>query len=110
MNLTKRFVFVITCFCIFILQGCYKECKTDNDNYSANQINSAKISSETAVMIAKGLLCFDYDLENYDVSVEETSESWEIKFSRKDIKTSKFGPMAFVSKTNGEVTRLINAK
>jgi hypothetical protein len=96
---------------MFSLLGCNKISRYDEVNSPplTNSISS-NISSKTAVLIAKGYLCFDYELKNYNVSVIERPEIWEVKFSKKKKGYEKYGPVIFINKTNGETVGGVHSK
>ncbi len=108
-SIIMKKVLLIICLSFLNLQACYTPCRTIGD---ANVTNSAapKISSETAVIIARGYLCFDYNLKNYNISVIEKPDTWEIRFLSKDSNFEGFGPIIFISKMNGELVYLVNSK
>lgn len=76
------------------------------------------ISSETAVFIAKGILCFDYDLSDRKVTVEtetklwkEKGEMWKVTFRRtKDQESFGGDPIVWIFKRNGERFTVKHAK
>lgn len=68
--------------------------------------NCPKISSETAILIAKGLMFSDYDLKNYEVSTKEDESFFEVTFSRlPDKKNICCGgdPIVVIRKKTGEI-------
>ncbi len=85
-------------------------CGEDTNTSVVNQVNKIMtperpvISSETAVMIARGFLCFDFDLRDRKVSVTETSDTWHVQFVRtKNLHAEGGDPSLVISKKNGEI-------
>jgi transketolase N-terminal domain/subunit len=69
-------------------------------------LENRKISSETAVLIAKGELSKNVDIKGFDVKeVKEGIDYWEIHFISKCADCLDNQPYVVVNKTNGEVVR-----
>lgn len=104
-----RIVLLIICLSFFNLQACYAPCRSGGDADASNSV-TPRISSETAVIISKGYLCFDYNLKNYNISVIEKPDTWEVRFLSKDSGFEGSGPIIFISRMNGELVYLVNSK
>ncbi len=105
-------VLLVICIICFSLQACSKyESECHNADFSSTQdLQTVKISSETAIQIAKGYLCFDYNLKNYDISTSEKPDSWEIKFVGRGSINEETGPIVYINKINGERIYIIHSK
>lgn len=69
------------------------------------------ISSEIAVLIAKGYMFDDYDLQNREIIVKEESDLWKITLYRKANRNTFGGdPIVWINKSNGEIIRVEHAK
>ncbi len=100
-------------FLSFLLQNsCMKQTgNLSNTNTTENvQMDSSVVSSDTAMLVAKGYLCFDYDLKNYDISTTEKEDIWEVRFSSKKQGNYGYGPVVFVSRINGELKGGVHSK
>lgn len=106
-----KFILVI-CLSLFSFQGCNTKCDTEYNSNLVVEHNSTNqgISSETAKQIAKGYLVFDYDLRNYDFSVLENQNSWEVRFIGKGVINKGTCPVVFINKLNGEIIYIIHSK
>ncbi len=85
--------------------GC---CNCDNQTLKNQNstIYERHISSETAVLIAKGALQTSFTDKDYDVSVKDGVDNWEIHFSTKCVGCTDGHPFVKVNKANGEVIRV----
>jgi hypothetical protein len=104
---------LLTFFLLLVLQiSCLKQSgNLSNTNALKDPpVNSSVITSDTAILIAKGYLCFDYDLINYDVSVTDKEDIWEVRFSSKRQDSYGYGPVVLISKINGEPKGGIHGK
>lgn len=124
MNLSKKVAFVVQSILFAMLLACaMPENKTDGKTVEATSQEAVKacpvISEETAAVIAKGILCLDYDLRNREVKVEtetelwkDKGEMWKITFYGKKDKDSWGGgdPIVWIYKSNGERFTVKHAK
>jgi len=84
--------------------------KIDDINRNESKQSCPLISSETAILIAKGILCLDYDLSDREIKVEtetelwkDKGEMWKITFYRtKDRDIPGGDPIVWIFKNNGE--------
>lgn len=84
--------------------------KINNTNKNELERSCQFISSETAILIAKGILCLDYDLSDREIKVEtetelwkDKGEMWKITFYRtKDRDIPGGDPIVWIFKNNGE--------
>lgn len=109
-------------FSIIVLQiSCFQTSDSSSSQNNNKISEEAKqtcplISSETAILIAKGILCLDYDISDYEPLVEtetelwkDKGEIWKVTFVSKREKT--FGdPIVWIFKHNGERFTVKHAK
>lgn len=63
------------------------------------------ITKETATLIAKGDAVDNYQLSDYDITVEERPESWRIVFKLKDPGLVGGGPDYLIEKKTGKILK-----
>jgi hypothetical protein len=104
-----RIRIICICLILFFSWACYlvnvKE-KTSQNKTEEMHETCSNISSETAILIAKGLLFLDYNLKNYEVSIKEDEDFFEVSFSRLSEKTNVCcggNPSVVIRKTTGEI-------
>lgn len=108
----KGFIILIFSF-LFVLQSCCMQQESISNTNAIKEsglTNTAVISSDTAIIIAKGYFCFDYDLRNYDVSVTEQSDAWKVQFIKRNLESEGGNPIIFIHKSNGERIYAIHGK
>ena len=113
---SKMKILVIFSFLLSIIQfSCLASNNKESEQINKSQTNKLEtscpfISSETAINIAKGILCLDYDLNDREVKVEteielwkDKGEMWKVTFYRTKNKDSFGGdPIVWILKSNGE--------
>ena len=77
----------------------------DNLNARISNLENKKISSETAILIAKGKMMKTTDLKKYEISLREGIDFWEVHFSAKCAGCLDGKSYVVVNKTNGEIIR-----
>lgn len=99
--------FILTLLVFVLIASCtLGVTKSASRNASTDEKQCKHISSETAVLIAKGRLFLDYDLRNYDVSSEEKENSWEIHFLSRCRDCEGGDPFVEKTKADGTIVRL----
>lgn len=102
-------------FLIIIVTILASTCKLDtckdtrSDDSCPDQ--ACRILPEIAEAIAKGYMCLDYELGNYQVDVIESGDTYEVHFKRvvnQNLGTG--GPIVFIRKNNGNVIYAIHSK
>ena len=101
----KRFLIIVSA--LSVLGGCAQKDTSSNrpELSSVNCENANNISSETAILIGKGMTLFDYDLRRCDVRVDDKGNNWKVEFTPKKDDKHQTGncPTIWVSKKNGEI-------
>jgi hypothetical protein len=124
MNLSKKFALIVQLVFFTMLLACaMPENKADGKPVEATCQEAVKacppISEETAGLIAKGILCLDYDLSNREIKVETETELWKDKgemwkitlYRTKDKNGWGSGdPIVWIYKSNGERFTVKHAK
>ncbi|MBK7708556.1 MAG: hypothetical protein IPJ30_23050 [Acidobacteria bacterium] len=104
-----------TVFVAFIsmqLLGCslsaYRE---PNRNIIESKTETARISKETAVYVARGYLIYDYDFRGCDVEVVDES-AWKVAFSLKVESPGLIGgcPTVWIDKNDGSIINVMHNK
>lgn len=107
-----KFLVLAICFSLLNLQACNTKQDVEcNANLLTEQISTTPIiSSETAKIIAKGYLTFDYNLKNYSITVLENPDSWEVRFVGEGPINEGTGPVVYINKINGERIYIVHSK
>lgn len=118
--LTKTLIFLVIALHISCAGTADSENKLKSDQTADNFKHTCPIiSSETAIDIAKGILCLDYDLRNRKITVEtetelwkDKGEMWKVTFYGEKVKDSWGGgdPIVWIFKHNGERFTVKHAK
>ena len=108
----SRGIILLLCIGIFGYPSCLprKEAESVNNASRDNALINSSISAETAKFIARGYLCFDYDLRGLDTEVADSDKSWKVSFFNRESNEKKYGPIIFIDKVTGEQTDVIHSK
>jgi len=98
-----RLVFVLVT--LTLLSSCEQKATVHNtQSPDALPTSRTAISSETAILIGRGFLCFDFDLRDRKVFVTEKSDTWQVQFVRtKDLDIEGGDPVLIIRKDTGEI-------
>ena len=102
--------FILTLISLSISCGIHSECSGENANQEIIVQQTQGISSETAVAIAKGYLCFDYDLRGFDIDVLEHENDFEVHFKQRVGENVGTGPVVIVKKADGSRLYTVHSK
>jgi outer membrane lipoprotein-sorting protein len=108
----RAFTKLLVIFCLLIFQiGCFQN---RNESSNSNLIEENKkcneISSETAVLIAKGKLLGEYEFDSYELMIQENSAAWIVIFSRKATGCCGGSPYVTVDKSDGKIIDVTHGK
>jgi hypothetical protein len=97
--------FVFTLIALTVLSSCEQTARVhDTQSPDPSATSKEDVSSETAILIARGFLCFDFDLRNRNVFVTDLSDSWQVQFVRtKDLDIEGGDPFLIIRKDSGEI-------
>jgi hypothetical protein len=99
-------IFYIGLMCLFLLKmGCCN-CDTSTRENRLLNIENRHISSETAILIAKGQLFSDKASADFGVTVKETPDGMEVHFSSNCKGCVDGNPYVVINKMSGEVVRV----
>jgi hypothetical protein len=86
--------------------GCRSDAAIKDLNDRISALENRKISSETAILVAKGELSNHVDLKSFEVTgINEGIDYWEVRFISKCRDCLDNQPSVVVNKTSGEVVR-----
>jgi len=112
----RRLAIFVATLGSLLLMACFEKGQMNSvnktDTTSTNlTISCPGIASETAVLIVKGRLYLDYDLQNREFKVEDEGDKWKITLLKvKDRDFNGGDPIAWVKKSDGVVEAIQNAK
>ena len=72
---------------------------------SKDTCKEVRISTDTAILIAKGDAAENYTLDRYDITVTDEPEGWRIVFKLKNTHAFGGGPEYLVDKTTGKILK-----
>lgn len=103
MKMSIRLIILFVALNFFVSCG-QKASETYNRAPDTKPVPRTTISSDTAILIARGFLCFDFDLRDSKVFVTETSDTWKVQFVRtKNLQAEGGDPHLVIRKDSGEI-------
>ncbi len=99
-----KIIFAFLVVSAIFLTGCNDKETLNNLNSRITNLENRKISSDTAILIAKGQMS-EIKMKDYEISVKETIDSWEVHFKAKCISCTDGEPYVVINKMTGEIVR-----
>lgn len=107
----ERFVRPLSlCLMLFIQLDCTSPQSAKPNELKGTSSEMSGISRETAILIAKGDSCGNYDFESLNILISEEPNAWRLVFELKDKSLDGGGPSYLIEKKTGKILQASYAK